>query len=144
LGKRFDMAIEQIKAWIAARRKREPIIHEVFLLRKFAQLLEEICEEDGTMDKNFIAVLKADPDRPKRGRNVDGTRCHKTEMKKGNRGGMYRLLYYHSKSKNAVFFILLYAKTDQDNLTAAQAKKLNEVTDGIDAGKYGDFISLDV
>ncbi len=112
------------------------------MLPGFRNLLEAVAKEDGALAENFTKMLSADPDKPKRGRNVDGTRCHKTDLAKGNRAAMYRVLYYHRKAKNEVYLILLFAKSDQNNLTADQVKKINYITDSIDKGAI-DLISLD-
>ncbi len=98
--------------------------------------------QDSMFVKNLLKLLSADPDQPKRGRNVSGTRCHKTDMAKGNRAAMYRIIYYHRKVENDVYYILAFAKSDQDNLTDGQTKKINYITDGIDNGTVT-IISLD-
>ena len=95
------------------------------------------------MVQNLIGMLSADPDQPKRGRNVDGTRCHKTDLAKGNRPAMYRVLYYFREAKNEVYLILLFAKSNQGNLTGDQVKKINYITDAIDKGTIKGLISLD-
>ena len=95
------------------------------------------------MAGNVIKMLSADPDKPKRGRNVDGTRSHKTDLAKGNRAAMYRILYYHRREVNALYLILLFPKSRQDNITAEQAKKINYVTSEIDNGTIKGLISLD-
>ncbi|MFI5201318.1 MAG: hypothetical protein ACHQNE_02915 [Candidatus Kapaibacterium sp.] len=84
---------------------------------------------------NFCTLLDADPDKPKDGRNVDGTLCHKTYMSKGKRTKMFRVLYYHRRSKNEVYFIMLYPRDKQDRLTSDQTKRINQITDDIESGK---------
>ncbi|HET6400750.1 MAG TPA: hypothetical protein VFH95_05050 [Candidatus Kapabacteria bacterium] len=142
LSTRFDKALAKIKSWLSARRENEPNAPRVFMTRTFDRLLQNVGKDDRMMADNFIKMLSADPDMPKRGRNVDGTRCHKTDLAKGNRAAIYRVLYYHRKSKNEVYLILLFPKSDQDNLTDEQAKKINYVTHAIENGTI-DLTSLD-
>src|ERR1039457_7259802 len=113
------------------------------MTQTFSRQLESVEKDDRMMAGNVIKMLSADPDKPKRGRNVDGTRCHKTDLAKGNRAAMYRVLYYHRKEENAHYLILLFPKSDQDNITAEQAKKINYVTSEIDNGTIKGLISLD-
>jgi mRNA-degrading endonuclease RelE of RelBE toxin-antitoxin system len=113
------------------------------MTQTFLRQLESVEKDDRMMAENVIKMLSADPDKPKRGRNVDGTRCHKTDLAKGTRPAMYRILYYHRKSNNAVYLILLFPKSKQGNLKADQIKKINYVTDAIENGTIPDLISLD-
>jgi hypothetical protein len=142
LSNRFDTALAKIKSWLSARRKSEPNAPRVFFLPGFISQLAVVEKSDRLMPENFIKLLSADPDQPKRGRNVDDTRCHKTDLSKGNRAAMYRVLYYYQKAKNEVYFILLFAKADQSNLTDNQVKRINYITDSIDNGEI-DLISPD-
>ena len=142
LSNRFDKALAKIKSWLSARRKSEPNAPRVLFLPGFMRQLEILEKSDRSMPQNFIKLLSADPDQPKRGRNVDGTRCHKTDLSKGNRAAMHRVLYYYRKVKNEVYFILLFAKADQSNLTDDQVKRVNYITNSIDKGEI-DLISFD-
>jgi mRNA-degrading endonuclease RelE of RelBE toxin-antitoxin system len=130
-------------SWLSARRTSEPNVPRVFFLPGFMRQLEIVEKDDRTMAQNLIRMLSADPDQPKRGRNVDGTRCNKTDLAKGNRAAMYRVLYYYPKAKNEVYLILLFAKADQANLTEDQVKRINYITDAIDKGTIKGLISLD-
>ena len=142
MSNRFDKALEKIRTALLARRKREPNAPRVFMTATFRRLLEAIEKSDPMMVTNLVKMLENDPDQPKRGRNVDHTRCHKTNLAKGNRAAMYRVLYYYSKAKNTIVLILVFPKSDQDNLTDEQVKKINSVTDEIEKGTAS-LISLD-
>lgn len=142
MSNRFDQSLEKIRTALLARRKREPNAPRVLMTATFRRLLEAIGKSDTMMAKNLVKMLENDPDQPKRGRNVDHTRCHKTDLAKGERLAMYRVLYYHSKAKNLVVLILVFPKSDQDNLSDDQIKKINYVTDQIEKGT-ADLISLD-
>jgi mRNA-degrading endonuclease RelE of RelBE toxin-antitoxin system len=142
MSNRFDHALEKIRTALSARRKREPNAPRVLMTATFRRLLEAVGKSDAMMAKNLVKMLENDPDQPKRGRNVDHTRCHKTDLAKAERPAMYRVLYYHSKAKNLVVLILVFPKSDQDNLRDDQIKKINYVTDQIEKGT-ADLISLD-
>jgi hypothetical protein len=134
MSNRFDKALREIREYAKLRRIKDPNSPVIFLPEPFVRRLKIAGDDDAMMVKNFCKVLDEDPDKPKDGRNVDGTRCHKTYMSKGNRKRMYRLLFYHRKAVNEVYPILLYARNDQSELTAQQAKAINQLTDDIDAG----------
>src|SRR6266540_3882638 len=99
MSKRFTEALRKIVAFVAELFRKNPKSHRPFLTPTFVRQLKDVVSDDRIAIKNFCQVLAADPDQPKRGRNVDGTRCHKTEMAKGNRSAMYRVLYYHRKEQ---------------------------------------------
>jgi mRNA-degrading endonuclease RelE of RelBE toxin-antitoxin system len=143
LSARFDNALAKITSWLSARRKSEPHAPRVYMTQTFLRQLESVEKNDRMMAENIIKMLSADPDKPKRGRNVDGTRCHKTDLAHGNRPAMYRVLYYHRKEKNEVYLIHVFPKSDRDNITAEQAKKINYVTAAINNGAIIGLISLD-
>ena len=134
VSKRFDKALQKIREFAKGLRSKDPESPVFFLSEPFVRLLKSIVDDDMMMAKNFCELLVADPDRPKDGRNVDGTRCHKTYMSKGNRKRMYRVLYYHRKVQNEVHFILIYDRSDQAELTSGQTKAINLLTDDIDNG----------
>jgi hypothetical protein len=135
MSERFFKALRKIIEFVAAYLRKNPKAARPFMTLTFAHQLKEVESGDTMMVKNFCQVLAADPAKPKRGRNVDGTHCHKTDMAKGNRSAMYRILYYHSVLRNEVYFILLFAKADRENLTSDQVKELNRTTARIDAGE---------
>jgi mRNA-degrading endonuclease RelE of RelBE toxin-antitoxin system len=142
MSNRFDTAFEKIRTALSARRKKDPKVPRVLMTTTFRRLLEAIGKSYPMMGNNLLKMLENDPNQPKRGKNVDHTRCHKTDLAKGDRSAMYRVLYYHSKKKNSVVLILVFPKSDQDNLTDDQIKKINYVTDQIEKGT-AELISLD-
>ena len=135
MAERFFKALQKIIAFVVEHLRTNPKAARPFVTPMFVRQLKEVEGDDTMMVKNFCKVLAADPSHPKRGRNVDGTRCHKTDMAKGNRTAMYRILYYHSEVRNEVYFILLFAKANQENLTSDQAREINRTTARIDAGE---------
>jgi hypothetical protein len=135
MSQRFLNAVRKIIEFVVAYLRKNPKAARPFMTPTFARQLKEVESGDTMLVKNFCKVLAADPSKPKRGRNVDGTHCHKTDMAKGNRSAMYRILYYHSVVRNEVYFILLFAKADQENLTSDQAREINRTIERIDAGE---------
>jgi hypothetical protein len=135
MSERFNRALEKIRAFWSNYIRINPTAPRVFLTPEFIHLLSVLEAEDNMAVENFFKVLVADPDQPKDGRNVNGTRCHKTYMSKGKRSKMLRVWYYHNKNDNAVYYVWLLPKAKQANLTDQQAKKLKEITKLIDAGK---------
>ncbi|HEY3873996.1 MAG TPA: hypothetical protein VGM92_00835 [Candidatus Kapabacteria bacterium] len=125
MADRFFKALRKIIEFVSQHLRKNAEAARPFMTPVFARQLQEVEANDSMAAKNFCRVLSADPAKPKRGRNVEGTRCHKTGMAKGNHSGMYRILYYHSIVRNEVYFILLFAKADQENLTADQMKELS-------------------
>lgn len=47
---------------------------------------------------------------------------------KGKRGGL-RVIYYWIKAADQIYMLLIYSKSEQDNLTKAQIKSLREVVE---------------
>ena len=47
---------------------------------------------------------------------------------KGKRGGVRVIYYYHDESK-PILLLLIYAKADQENMSAAQKAQLKKYTD---------------
>ncbi len=135
MSERFFRALRKIIEFVAEHLRKNPKAARPFITPMFLRQLKDVDADDTMMVKNFCKVLAADPASPKRGRNVEGTCCHKTDMAKGNRSAMYRILYYHSEVRNEVYFILLFAKADQENLLADQVQEINRTTARIDAGE---------
>ncbi len=135
MSERFFKALRKIIEFVAAHLRKNPKAARPFMTPMFARQLKDVESDDTMTVKNFCKVLAADPARPKRGRNVEGTRCHKTDMAKGDRSAMYRILYYHSVARNEVYYILLFAKADQENLTSDQVREINRTTARIDVGE---------
>jgi mRNA-degrading endonuclease RelE of RelBE toxin-antitoxin system len=141
MSERFERAMKQVRDFWDDHVRKNPDAPRVFLTPEFSRLLSALEAEDSIAVKNFCKVLIADPDKPKDGRNVNGTGCHKTYMNKAKRGKMLRVWYYHNKKENAVYFVWLLPKAKKGNLTDRQAKNLKETTTLIDAGKI-QLISL--
>jgi hypothetical protein len=135
MSERFFKTLHKIIEFVTSHLRKNPKAARPFMTPAFARQLKDVEADDTMMVKNFCKVLAADPARPKRGRNVEGTRCHKTVMAKGNRPAMYRILYYHSVVRNEVYFVLLFAKAYQENLMSDQVQELNRTTARIDAGE---------
>ena len=82
---------------------------------------------------DFIRTF--DPDRPLRGRNIQGTGVNKTDMKKNKRSAEYRIIYYHDSESRVVVFLMMYPKNVKDNLNADEIKALKQAVDKIKSGE---------
>ena len=72
--------------------------------------------------------------RPKAGRLIQGTgglrKVRLARPGKGKSGGSRVIYYYHNDVK-PILLLLIYAKADQDNLTAAQKARLRKHVEAI-------------
>ena len=82
----------------------------------------------------FDDMLELLARRPKVGRIVQGTRgLRKVRIArpgKGKSGGTRVIYYYHNEDK-PILLLLIYAKTDQENMTDAQKAQLKKHVDAI-------------
>jgi hypothetical protein len=72
--------------------------------------------------------------RPKAGRIIQGTgglrKVRIAQPGKGKSGGTRVIYYYHNENK-PILLLLIYAKADQDNMTAVQKAQLKKHVDAI-------------
>ena len=75
---------------------------------------------------------------PKEGKVVQGTGgIRKTRLKsisKGKRGG-FRVCYLDLEDKLIIFFLSIYSKNDQEDLTESQKKELKQIAEAIKKGQ---------
>ena len=64
-----------------------------------------------------------------RGSDVRKLRVRSSDMKRGKSGG-YRLLYHFDDEAGSISLLLLYAKSDRENITLGDIRKLLEEPDG--------------
>ena len=72
--------------------------------------------------------------RPKVGRIIQGTgglrKVRVARLSRGKRGGA-RVIYYYHDERKPILLLLIYAKADQENMSAAQKAQLKKYTDEI-------------
>jgi mRNA-degrading endonuclease RelE of RelBE toxin-antitoxin system len=71
-------------------------------------------------------------DDPKRGAVIPGTGgLRKVRWQTGSRGkrGGIRVIYYWIVDQSAILMLLAYPKSEQDDLTAAQKRKLRQIVE---------------
>lgn len=82
----------------------------------------------------FDAMLEFLARRPKAGRLIKGTgglrKVRTARPGKGKSGGA-RVIYYYHNDEKPLLLLLIYAKANQDNLTAAQKTQLRKHVDTI-------------
>ena len=80
-------------------------------------------------DSGFDDLLAFLARRPEIGAVIQGTgglrKLRFARQGKGKRGGVRVIYYYHSKAR-PILLLLIYAKANQDNLTAAQKAQLRK------------------
>lgn len=82
----------------------------------------------------FDELLEFLARRPKAGRIIQGTGgLRKVRIARPGRGksGGARVIYYYHNEDKPILLLLIYAKTDQDNLTDAQKAQLKKHVDEI-------------
>ena len=82
----------------------------------------------------FDELLELLAQRPKVGHIIQGTgglrKVRVARSGKGKRGGA-RVIYYYHNDRKPILLLLIYAKTDQENLTDAQKTHLEKHVDAI-------------
>ena len=85
-------------------------------------------------NSGFEDMLEFLAKRPKAGRIISGTgglrKVRIARHSQGKRGGVRVIYYYHDESK-PILLLLIYAKADQENISAAQKVQLKKYTDEI-------------
>ena len=83
-------------------------------------------------NNGFENMLEFLAKRPKAGRIISGTgglrKVRIARLSQGKRGGVRVIYYYHNESK-PILLLLIYAKADQENMSAAQKAQLKKYTD---------------
>ena len=83
-------------------------------------------------NNGFENMLESLAKRPKAGRIISGTgglrKVRIARLSQGKRGGVRVIYYYHNESK-PILLLLIYAKADQENMSAAQKAQLKKYTD---------------
>ena len=85
-------------------------------------------------DAGFDDMLEFLARRPKAGRVIVGTgglRKVRIARPGGGKSAGTRVIYYYHNEDKPIFLLLLYAKTDQGNLTDAQKTRLKKHVDAI-------------
>jgi len=59
------------------------------------------------------------------GSGIRKLRLRNSDMKRGKSGG-YRLLYLFDQTSESIYFLLLYAKSDRENITQHEIQELLE------------------
>ena len=85
-------------------------------------------------DAGFENMLEVLAKAPKKGVVIPGTggvrKVRVARPGRGKRGGARVIYYYHNENK-PILLLLIYAKADQENLTAAQKAQLKKHIDAI-------------
>jgi len=89
-------------------------------------------------DGGFRVLLEFLASKPKAGDLIKGTgglrKVRIARRNGGKRGGARVMYYYHNENK-PLLLLMIYAKADQEDLTAKQAKRLkrwvDEIIDGL-------------
>lgn len=85
-------------------------------------------------DAGFDDMLEFLARRPKAGRVIVGTgglRKVRIARPGGGKSAGTRVIYYYHNENKPILLLLIYAKTDQDNLTDAQKARLKKHVDAI-------------
>jgi mRNA-degrading endonuclease RelE of RelBE toxin-antitoxin system len=102
----------------------------------FERDFEDAAKKHPGMFADFTSFIRTfDPDRPLRGRNIEGTGANKTEMKKNRRSGAYRIMYYFEPASRVVVLLMMYPKNVKDNLDANEIKALRRAVEKIKSGE---------
>ena len=90
-------------------------------------------------DARFEDMLEVLARRPKIGRIIEGTGgLRKVRFARPGRGKSSgaRVIYYYHNEHKPILLLLIYAKADQENLTAGQKARLKQYVDEI-IGEFG-------
>ena len=85
-------------------------------------------------DSGFESMLEFLARRPKAGRIIQGTgglrKIRMARHSQGKQGGVRVIYYYHDGSK-PILLLLIYAKANQENISAAQKAQLKKHVDAL-------------
>ena len=102
--------------------------------RKFSLTLDKLISENKLSVNDFIDLEDCLLRNPNEGEIVSGTGgFRKTRLKstsKGKRGG-FRLYYLDIEEKGKLFFVALYAKNVQEDLSQEEKKSLRSLSEAL-------------
>ena len=83
-------------------------------------------------DSGFEDMLEFLARRPKAGRIIQGTgglrKVRMARHSQGKQGGV-RIIYYYHDDRKPILLLLIYAKANQENISAAQKAQLKKYVD---------------
>ncbi len=82
----------------------------------------------------FISYISRHPDSGTIISGTGGVRKVRWSAKGKGKSGGVRIIYYHYSSDIPLYLILAYGKSDQDNLTAGEKRKMKSLAAGLKTG----------
>ena len=95
--------------------------------RKFSETLDKLIAQNKATKGDYEELEKRLIENPSEGDIMQGTGgLRKTRLKSSGKGksGGFRVCYYDASENERLFFIALFAKNEQENLTAEQKQIL--------------------
>jgi hypothetical protein len=111
---------------------------EFIELPAFTSRLQALAKDHA--DEVLLDIQNDLLENPKKGPTVAGTggarkaRIADPVRQKGKRGG-FRYLYYYIERDGQIFFLNIFGKNEQDDLTAAQKKVMRQAILSLEAAK---------
>ena len=100
--------------------------YEFVFTEPFQQQFKRLSKKNHHIDKDLLDFLNSfDPDSGDIIPGLQGARKIRMKMQGFGKSKSYRIIYYLS-IKTRIFFLDIYVKGEQQNLSPAQAKKIKE------------------
>jgi hypothetical protein len=96
----------------------------------FSKAIDNLLKKGKLLQQDFNILEKELAENPDIGVIVPGTNgIRKVRLKAPSRGksGGFRVCYYDVTRKNEIYLLMIYAKNQQENLTAEDKKDLKEL-----------------
>ena len=97
----------------------------------FKQLLDQM--NNSWLELNIKSEILKDPHKGSVISGTGGIRKIRIANKKGAQGksGSYRVLYFDIQSTSITYLILIYKKSDIENISTSEKKKLKQLTEAL-------------
>jgi len=106
---------------------------QIVQISTFARKVEELIRKHKLLQKDFDEFKRKIAEHPESGDIIQGTGgVRKIRLKSasgGKRGGFRVCYYFHNAEIGEIFLITLYAKNEQEDLTADEKKELKKLVD---------------
>jgi hypothetical protein len=102
--------------------------------RYFSKSLNSLLKKRQILEEDFDDFKEELAKNPEMGDIVSGTSgVRKTRLKSASRGksGGSRICYYDINHRNEIYLLLIYAKNQQEDLTAEDKKDLKELVNAL-------------
>jgi|SRR6516164_688952 hypothetical protein len=113
---------------------------QVVETRSFSKSLDSLLHKRKVLLDDYNSFKKELAENPKMGDTVAGAGgIRKTRLKsasKGKRGG-FRVCYYYLESNELIYLLCLYAKNEQEDLSADEKKSLKNIANVLKRTKNG-------